>query len=128
MASRQYYSDYSVDSDEEEMEEHTQKTLKELEDGKHRVHRTTGYGCPFCGKVANSAFNSVLAHADDSRKSYKKSAGYRARHMALALFLKNQSAKEKAKVVHHDGKPAKKKAEEGDGNGDDQPPKKTTKN
>ena len=83
-----------VDSDDtmlsgDEEDEHYEQILNQLNDGTHKVFQRGGYRCPFDVKVLDTAYISLLQHADGRSKAGQRSPRDRAQHKALAEYLRN---------------------------------------
>ena len=53
------------------------------------VYRSGGYRCPFDVGLLDTAYNSLLQHADGRAKAIQRSPRHRAQHKALAEYLRN---------------------------------------
>ena len=101
------YDDYA-DISEEEMDAHTQKILEELHNGQCKVLKHMAYRCTFYGKYLDPAFISILEHAEGVAKGYQMKPGMRAKHKALAQYLRNLSNNEKVQRRRDGNQHAKK--------------------
>ena len=98
--------DYA-DISEGEMDAHTQKTLEELQNGQCNMLKRMAYRCAFCSKYLDPAFVSILEHAEGVAKGYQIKHGVRAKHKALAQYLRNLSDKEKVRRRRYENQHAK---------------------